>query len=271
MFITGKIYNRRRDIHDPFGGQRQGGISSPAGSPFVFIFTAQSGEQYGYSDGWKEEGVFYYTGEGQVGDQTLQRGNLAIHDHVKNGRDLHLFQSYSRGNYRYLGQMMVTGYHTRIAPDREGNLRQVIVFELIPFEDSDELEKEMGVELKQDLHQSSIEELRKRATRASSSNADTRQRVQNTYIRSEAIKEYALRRAEGKCEGCGKSAPFLKSDGSPYLEVHHIRRLSDGGPDDPEFVVALCPNCHRRAHYGEDAEDFNCYLEGVVHEIEGTL
>lgn len=38
--------------------------------------------------------------------------------------------------------------------------------------------------------------------------------------------------------------------GTPYLEPHHIRRLSDGGPDDPWFVAAVCPSCHREIHFG---------------------
>lgn len=43
-----------------------------------------------------------------------------------------------------------------------------------------------------------------------------------------------------------------KSKGSPYLEVHHVRRLADGGSDTTENAVALCPNCHMELHYGEN-------------------
>lgn len=53
-FEVGRVYNRRSDIHTPFGGQRQGGISTPVGCPYVFLFTGESGEQYGYRDGWNE-------------------------------------------------------------------------------------------------------------------------------------------------------------------------------------------------------------------------
>jgi 5-methylcytosine-specific restriction protein A len=52
-------------------------------------------------------------------------------------------------------------------------------------------------------------------------------------------------------------APFRDANDQPFLEVHHILRLSDGGPDDPRYVVALCPNCHRQAHYGIDARTIN--------------
>lgn len=60
-----------------------------------------------------------------------------------------------------------------------------------------------------------------------------------------------LNRAGGVCEGCKKPAPFARvSTGEPYLEVHHRLRLADGGEDSVSNAIALCPNCHRFAHYG---------------------
>ncbi|NWJ82977.1 HNH endonuclease, partial [Enterobacter sp. SECR19-1250] len=55
---------------------------------------------------------------------------------------------------------------------------------------------------------------------------------------------------KGKCQSCKRDAPFLKEDGTPFLEVHHIEWLSKGGEDSVENAIALCPNCHRQAHYG---------------------
>ncbi|MGM0789915.1 HNH endonuclease [Bacillus infantis] len=60
-----------------------------------------------------------------------------------------------------------------------------------------------------------------------------------------------LIRADGFCEKCGRVAPFKRaSDGTPYLEVHHITRLADGGKDTVENAIAVCPNCHRELHFG---------------------
>ncbi|MBN2893295.1 MAG: HNH endonuclease [Bacteroidales bacterium] len=60
-----------------------------------------------------------------------------------------------------------------------------------------------------------------------------------------------LLRAKGICECCKKNAPFVKrKDKSPYLEVHHIIQLSDGGDDTVQNAQALCPNCHREKHFG---------------------
>ncbi|MGK5511732.1 HNH endonuclease [Brevibacillus formosus] len=58
------------------------------------------------------------------------------------------------------------------------------------------------------------------------------------------------------CEACGSEAPFKTAKGGPFLEVHHRRRLSDGGPDHPEWVAAICPNCHRRCHSDKISMDF---------------
>jgi len=77
-FELGRIYDRQRDIHARFKGQEQGGICTPAAAPFVFAFTGDTGEQYGYKDRWTDDGVFQYTGEGQVGDMQFIRGNKAI-------------------------------------------------------------------------------------------------------------------------------------------------------------------------------------------------
>lgn len=63
-----------------------------------------------------------------------------------------------------------------------------------------------------------------------------------------------MQQATGNCECCNQPAPFNGADGSPFLEVHHVRHLADGGSDTVENAVALCPNCHRELHYGQGAK-----------------
>jgi len=72
------------------------------------------------------------------------------------------------------------------------------------------------------------------------------------FVRNPDVVAEALSRANGVCEDCRASAPFLRAkDGSPYLEVHHRIQLASGGQDAVENAIALCPNCHRRRHFGE--------------------
>ena len=71
------------------------------------------------------------------------------------------------------------------------------------------------------------------------------------YDRNPDVVAEVLCRANGSCEHCLNSAPFnRKSDGTPYLEVHHRIPLAQGGDDTVANAIALCPNCHRAAHYG---------------------
>lgn len=71
------------------------------------------------------------------------------------------------------------------------------------------------------------------------------------YVRNPDVVAEVLDRAKGVCEECKGSAPFLRrSDGTPYLEVHHKTQLLKGGEDTVENAIALCPNCHRAMHFG---------------------
>jgi 5-methylcytosine-specific restriction protein A len=269
MFIPGHLY-RRSELHNRYGGQRQGGISTPAHHPLILLFTGASGEQHGYTDGWSGDGLFLYTGEGQQGDMMFVRGNAAIRDHLANGKDLHLFTQASKGYVRYLGQIVCTGYHMQEGPDTTGQPRQMIVFAFTPLSAFEEAPPGDMEPLPEALLTASLS-LENLRTKALADAAPTRNPVERQTFyrqRSQWIRLYALRRAHGQCEGCGSPAPFSTPDGQPYLEVHPIRRLSDGGPDHPRGVVAICPNCHRRAHYAEDAETYNAYLSGVVEERE---
>jgi hypothetical protein len=129
---------KRRLLHDRYGGQRQGGISTPAGSPNILLFTSDSGRSYGYNfDGSHSDGTFHYTGEGQEGDQKLRAGNAAILNHRETGRTLRLFRGTERTVVRYLGEYAIDPMqpcYRDDAPDRKKDLRSVIVFRLRPVD-----------------------------------------------------------------------------------------------------------------------------------------
>ena len=78
--------------------------------------------------------------------------------------------------------------------------------------------------------------------------------VTTQFTRDPAVKAWVLEHANGKCESCNRPAPFIDSDGLPFLEVHHVRQFADNGTDTVTNAVALCPNCHREAHYGNNAK-----------------
>lgn len=267
-FEVGSVYNRQRDIHQVFGGQERGGITTPSDCPFVFLFTGESGEQFGYSDGWRPDGVFAYTGEGQRGDMTFVRGNRAIRDHMTDGRDLLLFEATkTKGNHRFIGCFAFAGWETIKAPDRDGKQRNAIIFELVPVAETEPAPRVEPDEA--DLDGKSLQELRSLALAAAATPKVPSKESQRTYyIRSVKVKAYVLKRANGHCEACKKAAPFVRKDGTPYLEPHHIKRVADGGPDHPRSVGAVCPTCHRFIHHGAEGAKLNLELEKYVLEIE---
>ncbi|MBS1830208.1 MAG: HNH endonuclease [Acidobacteria bacterium] len=118
------------------------------------------------------------------------------------------------------------------------------------------------------LEEASIHELRKVAVLGAKAQIVGSRRTVTKRTASRAIRLYVLRRANGRCEGCGEAAPFVCPDGSQYLETHHTHLLSDGGPDHPAAVIALCPNCHRRAHHATDGRRYNDHLIAKLRRME---
>lgn len=101
----------------------------------------------------------------------------------------------------------------------------------------------------------SDDELEKRVNSKKSMLAKEKLIISKDYGRDQEIAEYAIRRANGKCDLCGCQAPFVKKDGSPYLEAHHVTWLSRGGEDSAYNIVAICPNCHRKIHILDEKQD----------------
>lgn len=278
-FEIGRKYDRKTDIHGPFGGSFQSGIAPSNVADAIFLFTGESGQQYGYSDsdGFDalEGSVFSYTGEGQVGHMDFTRGNRAVRDHAKEGRALHLFRSLGKGKgQQYLGEFVYASHRFDQGPDRNGDERRLIIFELVPVEKAALIEDGGGaIEEAEHSAPKSLSEARIFAIAAShaTEGKEEQSAIRTLYKRSKAVKDYVLMRAGGKCESCRESAPFLRIDGSPYLEPHHTTRLSDGGPDHPRYVGAICPACHREIHYGQYGAQKNEELQAYLMQIEGDL
>lgn len=131
-FKVGAIYIRT-NIHDRYGGQRQVGISVLKDYPMILLFGGMLGRQHGYENGFQDDGSFWYYGQGQRGDMKLTGANLALANHSKYGKSLHLFQAIGGGNVRYEGEFYCEKYCDRKAEDTDGNLRRAIVFELRPI------------------------------------------------------------------------------------------------------------------------------------------
>lgn len=84
------------------------------------------------------------------------------------------------------------------------------------------------------------------------------------FKRDPLVKAWVLKKAAGVCECCGHDAPFETTDGQPFLEVHHVRKLAEVGSDTVGNAVAICPNCHRALHYGMKAKEL---VDGLYTKV----
>jgi hypothetical protein len=118
----------RKDLHDRWGGGRYGGMEPSVKAESVFLFSNPSaGEIFGYKyDGWHADGTLHYTGDGQVGDQSLRSGgNKSLLDAEALGRTVRVFRSEGRDT-TYLGAFELADppYYRADALDREGEIKR---------------------------------------------------------------------------------------------------------------------------------------------------
>lgn len=134
----------RAQLNASYGGGIQGGMLTPSGGRFIFLFSDPvPGDEYGYTwDGWADGNLdtFFYTGEGSVGDQEFTRRNRILRDAAAEGREVHLFvaDGHTGGGsrertHRYMGQFAVDQqdpWRREEGIDARGMARSAIVFRL---------------------------------------------------------------------------------------------------------------------------------------------
>ena len=207
-----------------------------------------------YEDRWEKD-IFHYTGMGLNGDQSLSFAqNKTLNESQTNGVDVFLFEVFGPFRYFYQGRVMLAAKpYVEKQPDIKQNIRNVWIFPLklmnhtassiIP---EDVFHRKLAIREMQ-AKKSSDEALWKKVQSAPRI-CGVRHIVSKQYDRNQDVVEFVKRRANGFCQLCKNAAPFNKKDGEPFLEIHHIKWLSQGGNDAIDNTVALCPNCHRKMH-----------------------
>jgi 5-methylcytosine-specific restriction protein A len=167
-FMPGNNYSRR-SIIDAFKVSSQGGVNFSSVENIVVVISDSSQEPY--FDRW-ENGVFKYAGTGQVGNQTLTRGNKTLLEAESKGRTIVLFlateaakvaknytdeytgekipqsNSGSRNDrYFYVGEVTLIGEPgEEIQEDLDRNPRKVYTFDLKPV--NSDVERILGRSMK---------------------------------------------------------------------------------------------------------------------------
>ena len=76
-------------------------------------------------------GIYYYTGMGQVGDQELKSQNKTLAESTTNGVAVHFFEVLKKREYTYRGEVELVGQpYTDRQTDNNGNMRNVWIFPL---------------------------------------------------------------------------------------------------------------------------------------------
>lgn len=129
-FELGKKY-KREDLMSAFKGAFQGGINICKRTNTVVITSKHTGNRI-YDDDLFTGEVMYYTGEGQIGDQRMWKGNKAILEAKDLNRDIHLFVRFVPTEYTYYGKVVVVDEPFYAdEKDVEGNMRKVIKFPMM--------------------------------------------------------------------------------------------------------------------------------------------
>lgn len=259
MFEIGQEYDRQELLNFVGSKQIQSGIIWGDKEPGCIIVTSggKHSDSAGYGDEENPDGTWSYIGQGSTGDQSVD--NFANALLINERRDVLLFvtqepsnkEQRERGNrrkrYKFKGIYQVLSHSFSSPKEGKRAKDKLLVFYLVPAANIYESNLERtGLKMPNSLHdlkREILEDERRAGNGTPLSVADYRDR-------SVQIKKYALLRANGICELCEKYAPFISSTNYPFLEVHHIRSLADDGPDLPSNVSAICPNCHREAHFG---------------------
>lgn len=68
-----------------------------------------------------------------------------------------------------------------------------------------------------------------------------------------------------KCEYCKKET-FLTQNDDYYFEVHHINFLSIDGKDELSNMIALCPECHKKAHFSKEIDELKREFQNLKNK-----
>ncbi|MCU7823501.1 HNH endonuclease [Kitasatospora sp. DSM 101779] len=265
---VGDRFTGRFALSEVHGGQRIAGI----GKLHDGMLNAFSDDKGPYRDG-RIAGTDWiaYVGDGQRGDQALVRGNKSMAIHQEQQRPLRFWHKPYGGEFTFESWVVIAQRRLRWGRGNDDQWRREFVWVLAPVPSplKDHWPHEIlevlaaeGAELHDDTgdviptevmggsktpaekyrHLCMAAETTEKRRQGQRSRQSTIERV----LRSAAARDAVLLRSGGRCENptCLGHPTELTDAGAPLLEVDHVKDLARGGPDRPEFMIALCPNCH---------------------------
>jgi len=205
----------------------------------------------GYEDDQDGEELIIYTGHGgndrstggQIGDQRLHRGNLAMARSCLEGLPVRVIRGASaltsqapRTGYRYDGIYYVDSYWR----DRGKAGFAILRFRLVR-------DRAAPLPAARGSHSSGLAE-----SPIGYEVGEPAQRIETTVqriVRGSDLAQQIKILYDYRCQTCDTR---LETIAGPYAEGAHIRPLGHphDGPDSTDNILCLCPNCHVRLDFG---------------------
>ncbi|HAT4302336.1 TPA: ParB N-terminal domain-containing protein [Clostridium perfringens] len=83
---------------------------------------------------------------------------------------------------------------------------------------------------------------------------------------SKSIENHLIARSKGHCEICG----YGDLDMISLLEKHHIKPVSEGGQDELENLIMICPNCHKTIHILRNEKE-NSIKDNILKHLNSHI
>ena len=263
--VVGKNYSND-EIVNLFRVQNMGGMRRSHSKNALVLITYDYSLQRSYNDYWKD-GILYFTGHGQTGDEELAKVNKTLAESDKNGITVYLFEKIHRSGFQYRGIVKLAGKpFVAKEYDMEGNKRKLWKFPLKLLSEKDYMDISLIDEQEATLHQQVMDffvnnPIDENAKKIQLEVAERTVKTKVAQINA-IIAVYVRMRAGEICELCGQKAPF-EYKGYPYLELEHIVPASEGGMDSVDNIAAVCPNCRTRIDRLHDCKDRKKLLDNV--------
>ena len=283
---VGEQFRDRIEVWSLFGGQWVQGVTKFENEDIVNVFFDEDGPYADEID--HETGAVEYRGKGLTGEQKLTEGNQLLENARLNKSAIRFWYKPSKGNWVFKNWVAVVDRDNIEEEDVQGNLAKRFLWYLEPVVSADKAL--WPIELTQapirDISNDEVvlvknsrnlladyariaKELEDNPTTLA---ASLKPRTPQPRRRKRA-KDIVVVRAEGKCENnqCTGMPPDVKKDGTPLFQVDHIVQLSDGGPDQPDNMIALCPNCHTAKTLGKNKTEMTTRLKKIATQKHSAL
>tara|TARA_B100001173_G_C16017597_1_gene560438 strand:- start:111 stop:998 length:888 start_codon:yes stop_codon:yes gene_type:complete len=232
MFVKNKIYYRPK-LHKKYGGRVRYGISNCPKHPIIFIFSGETGKQYGYKDGWDDDKYFWYSGEGQIGNMEFTGGNKSLRDHEVNEKKVFLFEKTKESGYwKFIDQLKLVDIRNYLINFIEKDInktREGIQFKFISVSHN--------IEIKEDLQQS-VQLVNKKIYDYNEPGETERKGLVTTRIGQGAYRIAVLKKWNNKCGVTGSNIKkiLIASHIVPWSKSNDIEKK------DVENGILLSPD-----------------------------